>query len=103
MPGGTADSEITSPPANPTGDKMPTTPASRGRGRVRHTPGRFGRPAAGDGGVGGGAGGGNGGSGGGGGDGKQHEAAAWEVAMSEAVGAVVRVDADARAPKLGFQ
>ena len=69
---------------------------------MRHTPGRF---LGGDGGSGRGGGGGNGGggSGGGGGGVKKQEAAAWEVAMSEAVGAVVRVDADACAPKLAFQ
>ncbi|CAM9131678.1 unnamed protein product, partial [Scytosiphon promiscuus] len=35
-------------------------------------------------------------------DGPKGESAAWEVAMSQAVGAVVRVDPDACAPKLAF-
>ncbi|CAN0209930.1 unnamed protein product, partial [Ectocarpus sp. 13 AM-2016] len=67
--------------------------ASRGRGRTGNTPataGGYGRP----------------GGGGGGfavGDAAKQESAAWEVAMSQAVGAVVKVDADACAPKLGLE
>ncbi|CAM9252521.1 unnamed protein product [Ectocarpus sp. 12 AP-2014] len=72
-----------------------TTPAaaSRGGGRTGNTPataGGYGRP----------------GGGGGGfavGDAAKQESAAWEVAMSQAVGAVVKVDADACAPKLGLE
>ncbi|CAB1115629.1 unnamed protein product [Ectocarpus sp. CCAP 1310/34] len=72
-----------------------TTPAaaSRGRGRTGNTPataGGYGRP----------------GGGGGGfavGDAAKQESAAWEVAMSQAVGALVKVDADACAPKLGLE
>lgn len=75
-----------------TGMATPAT-ASRGRGRTGNTPataGGYGRP----------------GGGGGGfavGDAAKQESAAWEVAMSQAVGAVVKVDADACAPKLGLE
>eukprot|EP00903_Cladosiphon_okamuranus_P014503 g13453.t1 len=93
-----ADADVNSPAAaGSTGDNKAVTPPARGRGRTRHTPGRFGRLATGDGGGGGGRDGGGGSDGG-----KKQEAVAWEVAMSQAVGAVVRPDADARAPKLGL-
>lgn len=89
-------------PVSPSGDgddcinaEGHTPTRSRGRGQTRNTPaGRFGKSVGGvtaDGGAGGGTG------------APKVEASAWAVAMSEAVGGLVRPDADACAPKLGFQ
>ncbi|CBJ26982.1 hypothetical protein Esi_0051_0072 [Ectocarpus siliculosus] len=96
-PGSPSEKDITTAQSAP--NKQTTTgmitpaAASRGRGRTGNTPataGGYGRP----------------GGGGGGfavGDAAKQESAAWEVAMSQAVGAVVKVDADACAPKLGLE
>lgn len=74
-----------------------TAPDSgRGRGRTREPPfGSCGKSVTGAYAEGGG--------GGGGGGGAKVEASAWAVAMSQAVGGLVRPDADACAPKLRFK
>lgn len=76
-----------SPSGDESGEKTKTPP--RGRGRTHYVPERVLSPKR------------HGGKAENGGG--EHETAAWEAALSRAVGTLVRADADACAPKLRSQ